>query len=71
MSNPWLRCKYCGCDVWASTVGGDIENHNCKDQQIADLKEKLEAWRNHWREDSGYERHFTEALKKLKDLGEI
>ena len=35
------------------------------------FKERLDAWRRHWREDSGHERHFTEALNRLKALGEL
>ena len=42
-----------------------------RDEDRGRLEELLEAWRRHWREDSGNERHFTEALNRLKALGEI
>jgi len=39
MTETWLKCKYCGHEIHAATLEGDIENHNCKDRQIAALKE--------------------------------
>ena len=48
MSNPWLKCKYCGHEFHAATLeGGMIDNHNCKDRQIADLKERCQSLAAH------------------------
>lgn len=41
--DKWLKCDYCGCGVHADTVDGKIENHQCKDRQIAQLEEQVES----------------------------
>ena len=47
-SNPvgkWLKCEYCGSEIHANTIGGDLKNHQCKDHQIANLQAELQGCR--------------------------
>lgn len=67
MSETWLKCKYCGHEIHAATLEGDIENHNCKDRQIAALKERLDAWRA----TKPYVIWIQPVSDRLKSLGEL
>ena len=42
MKDRWFRCPYCANDIHTYSIGGDIEKHNCKDRQIANLKEHIQ-----------------------------
>lgn len=73
--DDWASYYYETFFECGSEAHEETRTDECKDRQIANLKERLEAWRVMWEEcmrmADKYNMEMYPEVKKLKDLGEI